>query len=80
MVYIPKVARLFFKLLLAPITKPYQQQRQEETKGLSKSSSISSKYLMFYIDGIRITTIDIDKVKRAAGYIRFRRKCSRVEI
>ena len=34
-----------------------------------KSSSISSRYLTFYIDSIGITTIDVDKVKRAAGYI-----------
>ena len=35
---------------------------------------------MFYIDSIRITTIDVDKVKRAAGYIWFRRKYLRVEV
>ena len=35
---------------------------------------------MFYIDSVRITTIDIDKVKRAAGYIWFCRKYLRVEV
>ena len=35
---------------------------------------------MFYIDSIGIITIDIDKVKRAAGYIWFRHKYLRVEV
>ena len=45
-----------------------------------KPSFINSRHLTFYIDSIRITTIDIDKVKRAAGYIWFCRKCLRVDI
>ena len=35
---------------------------------------------MFYIDSIRITTADIDKVKRAARYIWFRYKYLRVKV
>ena len=76
----PEVIRLFFKPLLALIAKLYQQQRQDKARDLTKSSSISSRYLIFYTDSIRITTMDIDKVKRAAGYIWFRRKYLRVEV
>ena len=69
LIYIPKVIKLFFKPLLAPIAKPYWQQKQNKVRDLTKSSSISFKYLTFYIDSVGITTIDINKVKKAVRYI-----------
>ena len=43
--------------------------RINRARDLTKSGSISSRYLTFYIDSIGITTTDMDKIKRAAGYI-----------
>ena len=69
LVYIPKVIRLFFKLLLALIVKLYWQERQDKARDLTKSNSTNFRHLTFYIDSVRITTANIDRVKRAAGYI-----------
>jgi len=35
---------------------------------------------MFYTDSIKIITVDVDRVKRAGGYIWFCCKCLKVEI
>jgi hypothetical protein len=44
LVYIPEVARLFFKPLPPPLIEPYRQ-KQEDIK-----TSISSAYLTFHAD------------------------------
>ena len=73
LVYMPEIARLFFKPLPPPLVEPYRQ-KQEDVK-----ASVSSAHLTFHADQAGLTTAEVDQIKREAGFIRFRRRCPKVE-
>jgi len=73
LVYMPEVARLFFKPLPPPLAEPYRQ-KQEDVK-----ASVSSAHLTFHADQAGLTTAEVDQIEREAGFVRFRRRCPKVE-
>ena len=73
LVYMPEVAKLFFKPLPPPLAEPYRQ-KQEEVK-----ASVSSARLTFHADQTGLTTAEVDQIEREAGFTRFRRRCPKVE-
>ena len=65
LVYMPEVARLFFKPLPPPLAEPYRQ-KQEEVK-----ASASLAHLTFHADQAGLTTAEVDQIEREAGFTRF---------
>ena len=65
LIYMPKVAKLFFKPLLLTLIEPYQQ-KQEDVK-----VSVLLVYLIFYANQAGLTTAEVDQIKQEVGFIQF---------